>query len=206
MPSTFKRFSKYKIKFENLIKKDKTKYEIIKEFIKILDKKDNYTLSHCKRVKKYSIQLAKRLNLSNEEIENIRCGSLIHDIGKLFIKNEILNKPDKLTIKEYENIKKHPIFGYYFLDNINGFEDIKEIVLDHHERVDGKGYPFKKSSNDIHYLAKIISIADAYDAMTSKRPYRKNPFTHKKAKHKLKSSIGFQFEKDLVYEFIKSID
>ena len=111
-----------------------------------------------------------------------------------------------MTLREYENIKKHPIFGYFILDKIDGFEDIKKVVLDHHERIDGKGYPLKKRRKDIYYLAKIISIADAYDAMTSKRPYRKRPFSHKEAKSRLKNSIGFQFEKDLVYEFIKSFD
>ncbi|MGM0379173.1 MAG: HD-GYP domain-containing protein [Bacillota bacterium] len=184
--------------YKNISTKD------VNDYICFLEKKDKYTSGHCKRVKKYSLQLANRLNLSEKEKHILKCGSLLHDIGKLFIDKNILKKKKRLTKNEYESIKKHPCYGYIFLNSIGGFEGIDKLILDHHERMDGNGYPFNKTDKEINVLAKIISIADAYDAMTTKRPYRIRPLPHKMAIQELKDNSGTQFDKTLVKEFIES--
>lgn len=151
---------------------------VIKCLINLRDK-DEYTYTHCVNVAFYSMLIAKWLALSTVEIEEVIQAGLLHDIGKLSIPDEILNKPGKLFGYELDIMKKHSLIGYSCIKNISEIsQPIKEAVLYHHERVDGTGYPHGLSGNEINLYAKIISIADVYDAMTQDRVYKKgvSPF------------------------------
>lgn len=137
-----------------------------------VDAKDKYTRGHSDRVAQYSILIGKKLGLSYEDLEILRIGGLFHDIGKIGIPDNILLKTSKLTDSEYNEIKKHPSIGAYILENSKVFKDIIPIVLHHHERYDGKGYPDNLKGEDIPFMARIVSVSDSFDAMTSKRSYR----------------------------------
>lgn len=139
---------------------------------RIVDAKDNYTRGHSDRVSEYSILIGKKLGLSYEDLEILKIGGLFHDIGKIGISDDILLKTSKLTDLEYDEIKRHPSIGAHILENLKSFENIIPIVLHHHERYDGKGYPYNLVGKNIPYMARIVAIADSFDAMTSKRCYR----------------------------------
>ena len=151
---------------------------VIKYLNNIKDK-DEYTYTHCVNVAFYAMLIAKWLNLAKEEIEEVIQAGLLHDIGKVRIPNEILNKRGKLSDVELDIMKNHALQGYFCLENITEIsQSIKDAVLSHHERSDGSGYPYGLRDNEIHLFAKIITIADVYDAMTQDRVYKKgvNPF------------------------------
>lgn len=139
---------------------------------RVVDAKDNYTRGHSDRVSEYSILIGKKLGLSYEDLEILKIGGLFHDIGKIGISDDILLKTSKLTDLEYDEIKRHPSIGAHILENLKSFENIIPIVLHHHERYDGKGYPYNLVGKNIPYMARIVAIADSFDAMTSKRCYR----------------------------------
>lgn len=135
---------------------------------------DNYTYAHSVNVAVISIVIGISLNLNKENLTHLCIGALIHDIGKTLIPSEILQKPGKLTPEEFEIIKTHPRLGYDFLNQFYSLSaHVRLIVLQHHERFDGFGYPDGTAANKISYLARIVSIADVYDALTSDRPYKR---------------------------------
>ena len=150
-------------------------------------KKDMYTHDHGSRVQKYSVRIANKLNLNNDKVENIALASLFHDVGKIHIPDKILMKPDKLTEEEMNCVKEHPDSGYNMLQNTY-YKEISKIVRQHHERLDGSGYPKGLKDEDIMIEAKIIGIADAFDAMTTSRPYRK-AMTKDEAKEELRKDV-----------------
>lgn len=171
----------------------------MKELIKIAKKsqeKDMYTHNHGDRVQKYSIEIADRLNLSDDEVEKIAFASLFHDIGKINVPDEILKKPSSLTKEEFECIKKHPEDGGKLVQNTY-MKHIAEIIEQHHERIDGSGYPKGLKGEEICLEAKIICIADSYDAMTSDRPYRKG-MTPQQALGEIKRLAGSHYDRELV--------
>ena len=137
-----------------------------------VDAKDRYTSGHSKRVAEYSRMIAKRLGKSKEEQEEIYRAGLLHDVGKIRIPVDIINKPGKLTDEEYNIIKVHPVTGYHILSGISGSEQIAIAAKYHHERYDGNGYPNGLAGDNIPEVARILGVADAYDAMTSNRSYR----------------------------------
>jgi putative nucleotidyltransferase with HDIG domain len=138
----------------------------------VIEAKDPYTGGHTWRVSRYARMLAETIGLSQDEVFIVHFGSLIHDIGKVSVPDQILNKEDKLTNIEYEIIKKHPETGLMLVrDHPLGVLTL-DIVASHHERFDGRGYPGGLAGNDISLFARIVAIADAFDAMTSARPYR----------------------------------
>ena len=137
-----------------------------------VDAKDRYTSGHSKRVAEYSRMIAKRLGKSKEEQEEIYRAGLLHDVGKIRIPVDIINKPGKLTDEEYNIIKVHPVTGYHILSGISGSEQIAIAAKYHHERYDGNGYPNGLAGDKIPEVARILGVADAYDAMTSNRSYR----------------------------------
>lgn len=146
----------------------------IKELTALADRvseKDRYILEHNRRVKDYSLKIAGKLNLSKERSENLAFASMFHDLGKINIPDEILNKPGKLTAEEFEMIKKHPADGSKLVQRTY-YEGIAEIIYQHHERLDGSGYPLGLKGDEILLEAKIIAVADTYDAMTTDRAYR----------------------------------
>lgn len=143
------------------------------ELAKKVQEKDAYTHTHIQRVKDYSVKIASELNLSKEKVENIAFASLFHDLGKIHVPDEILNKPGKLTDEEFEIIKKHPFDGADLVKKTY-YEKIAEIIKQHHERLDGSGYPKGLKRGEILIEAKIIAVSDSYDAMTTDRAYRKS--------------------------------
>ena len=138
-----------------------------------IDAKDAYTSGHSMRVAQCSAAIANKLNWEEKDVQNIHYIALLHDIGKIGVPDAILNKPGKLSLEEFEVIKKHPVIGNDILKDIHVIKSVAEGALYHHERYDGHGYPFGLSGEKIPYCARIIGIADAYDAMTSNRIYRR---------------------------------
>lgn len=170
----------------------------IKTIINTLFEKSPREESHSKRVREIAINIAKGLNLSQHQIDDIATLGLLHDIGKIIVSDEILEKPGKLNKAEYDEIKKHPAIGYRMLTATNEFGSIAEGVLSHHERWDGKGYPKGIKGEEIPIESRIIAIADAYDAMTSSRSYRKTAMSLEKAKQELIDYAGTQFDPNIV--------
>ena len=137
-----------------------------------VEAKDPYTKGHSDRVSEYSVLIGKKLGLSEEDLRRLRIGGLFHDIGKIGVPDTILQKAGKLSEDEYSEIKNHPTIGAHILSTASIFQDILPIVKYHHERYDGRGYPEKLQGEKIPYLARITTVADTFDAMTSKRTYR----------------------------------
>ena len=151
---------------------EKSYLESIEVLRKTVEVKDVYTRGHSDRVSEYSLLIGEKLNLPPDQMKTLKIGSLFHDIGKIGIPDAILLKTDKLTDDEYSEIKNHPAIGAHILSNASIFADILPIVKHHHERYDGKGYPSRLAGEDIPYLARIVAVADTFDAMTSRRSYR----------------------------------
>ncbi|MCL6472642.1 MAG: HD-GYP domain-containing protein [Firmicutes bacterium] len=175
----------------------------ITALIEALDAKDPYTRGHSERVSIYSLLLAERLDLSSDEIESIHIASYLHDIGKIGIREDILNKPDKLTMEEYEQVKNHAAISSQIVSRLPGLAHICDIVRHHHERHDGAGYPDGLKGGDIPLGARILAIADAFDAMTSNRPY-KDAFEPKDALQEIKKCAGGQFDPELADTFVEA--
>ncbi|MBW2006214.1 MAG: HD-GYP domain-containing protein, partial [Deltaproteobacteria bacterium] len=149
------------------------------------------------RVTEYSLRIAEKLNLPRKEIEMLKfCGPL-HDIGKVGTDENILRRPSKLTEGEYKIIKEHPVTGENIIKHIKFLKEGLPVIRHHHERYDGKGYPDGLKGKNIPLLARILAVADAFDAMTSDRPYRK-AFSYQEAITKLKEGSGTQFDPEIV--------
>ena len=166
-----------------------------------IDAKDKYTSGHSIRVANCAVEIAKRLGWSESEIQNFRYVALLHDIGKIGVPDSVLNKPAKLTDEEFAIIKKHPVTGGEILKDIRMIEHVQEGALFHHERFDGKGYPFGLKGIDIPLYARIVCIADSYDAMTSNRIYR-NKLTREQVIQEFEKGSGTQFDPNLAAIFI----
>lgn len=171
----------------------------------VLGTRDEYTGNHSHNVENIVMQLADKLKLPEDRRQQLYIAASLHDIGKVGISDKILNKEGKLTDEEYKIIQGHPAMGEGILANIESFDEIKEIVKYHHERYDGKGYPEGLSGEDIPYFARIIAIADTYDAMTTTRPYRKAMGKEYALSELLKYS-GTQFDPQLVPYFKEMIE
>ncbi|TFB19637.1 HD-GYP domain-containing protein [Filobacillus milosensis] len=170
-----------------------------------LDAKDPYTAGHSYRVSEYSVEIGKRANLSKDQLTNLRKSALLHDIGKIGINDSILLKDGKLSDEEFDEIKKHPIYGYDILTQVKPIEKVipyLEGVRHHHERYDGGGYPDGLKGEQIPLFGRIMAVADAFDAMTSDRPYRKG-FTQEKALSILKEGKGTQWDAEFVDLFLE---
>lgn len=152
---------------------ERLSYEVVEALAKTIDVKDKYTNGHSFRVAAYSAAIAEKLGWSRSEVDNMYREALLHDIGKIGIPDAVLNKPGRLTPEEYEEIKKHTIYGKTILDGLEDMKNTAEVAMYHHERYDGTGYPTGLSGEDIPPHARIVAIADAYDAMHSDRIYRK---------------------------------
>ena len=167
-----------------------------------IDAKDPYTKDHSTSVSRYSEALARAVNLPEEEVERIKLGALLHDVGKIGIPESVLKKPDKLSDEEWEIMKQHPTIGAEkVLEPNDALRDLIPIVKYHHERIDGKGYPEQLKGKDIPLAARIVSVADAYHALVSDRPYRKG-MPIEKACEILRMGAGVQWDADLVRRFI----
>lgn len=162
-----------------------------------IEAKDSYTRGHCQRVMEISCELARTLGLSENEIDDLRYAAILHDIGKIGISASILNKQGKLTDEEFEEIKKHPAIAYNILKDVEFLQNGLSGILQHHERYDGRGYPNGLKSDDICMFGRILCVADAFDAMTSDRPYRKG-MSMEVALNELIRCKGTQFDPEIV--------
>jgi response regulator RpfG family c-di-GMP phosphodiesterase len=167
----------------------------------VIEARDKYTQGHSIRVSQYASEIAHRLGFSDDSISEVRYGAQLHDIGKIEIPDAVLLKKGSLTIIEYDIMKKHPVTSKKIVDHIAFFDPIKGLFLHHHERFDGGGYPDGIKGRKIEIGARIIAVADAYDAMTSDRPYRK-AMSKKVALNILHREKGKQFDPDFVDVFI----
>jgi len=178
--------------------------QTIQSLARTIDKMDRYTAGHSERVAVYAVALARWLGLDEELTLVVRHSALMHDIGKIgCVMN--LNKPGKLTHDEYEVFKRHPAHGREILDPIRFLEPVIPGVHLHHERWDGRGYPLGLSGNDIPLIARIISVADTYDAMTSDRAYRR-ALPHEVTLSEIERCSGSQFDPDIAGVFVEHID
>ena len=176
--------------------------EMVTSLAGAIDAKDPYTKGHSTSVSRYSEALARAVNLPEHEVERIKIGAMLHDVGKIGIPESVLKKPGKLTDEEWEIMKQHPTIGAEkVLEPNEALRDLIPIVKYHHERLDGKGYPEHLKGNQIPLAARIVSVADAYHALVSDRPYRKG-MPIEKACAILKEGAGTQWDPDLVRQFI----
>lgn len=171
---------------------NKVFYNIVKVLISVLDKKDHYTSHHSEDVSAISVKLARFMGLDEDEVNNISLAALLHDIGKVHIPDSIINKSGRLNELEYALIKRHPAESFRLIEKLDGFDEIKDICLRHHEKWDGTGYPDGFKGDEMPVGAHIVSLADAYDAMTSDRSYRKG-LSHKEALAEIQRNLGSQF-------------
>ncbi len=179
--------------------------EVMEALAHTIDAKDEYTKGHSIRVANYSKMIAEKMGLNEEQCENIYYMGLLHDLGKIGVPNEIINKPDKLTEEEYEIIKKHPGTGYNILSEMKSRPDLAIGAHWHHERYDGTGYPDHKKGEEIPLEARIIAVADCYDAMTSNRSYR-NYLDQERVKAELRNVSGTQLDSKAVEAMLGIIE
>jgi diguanylate cyclase (GGDEF)-like protein/putative nucleotidyltransferase with HDIG domain len=181
---------------------DQVVLESIYAFSKSLEARDYYTAEHAEEMVSLVLKMGKELGLSGQILVNLERGAMLHDLGKIGISDEILRKKSKLTPEEYRIIKNHPKIGAEIIRAIHFLKEVVPIVLHHHENWNGKGYPSGLKDREIPLLARIVSIADAYQALVSDRPYRK-AYPKKEALKILKEESGVKFDKDLVNLLIR---
>jgi len=175
--------------------------EALTVLAKLIEMRDSYTAGHSEKVSMWSEIVARKLGLSREEQEKIKLAARLHDIGKISIPDGILNKPAPLSKEEYAEIKKHSALGADLFSNIKSLKEVSKIIRHHHEWYNGEGYPDGLAGEEIPLGSRIISVADAYQAMTSDRPYRK-AFSKEKAIAELERGAGSQFDPKIVRIFI----
>lgn len=177
----------------------------IQSLVSALDAKDAYTCGHSSRVAELAVELAQRLNFEDEHIATIRMAGILHDIGKIGVEDSVLRKPGRLTDREFEQIKQHPVLGYEILQGIRPFRKILPAVRHHHESWDGTGYPDGLSGESIPRDAQVLAVADAFDAMTSDRPYRRG-MPLEKVIEIFREGRGRQWAADVVDALLSSPD
>ncbi len=180
----------------------KSYFDTISALAMTIEAKDPHTRGHSRRVTEYAISIAKKVNLSPSRIEVIRYAAILHDIGKIGISEKIISKKDTLSYEEFAIIKNHPLIGESIIEPIDFLQSIKPIIRYHHERYDGSGYPDGLEGEAIPLEARILSLADSYDAMTSDRPYR-NRLSHNDALKEVVRHSGTQFDPILKEKFLE---
>lgn len=171
--------------------------EVVSAMVSLVEKRDKYTGGHSRQVNKLAMEIGQELQLTGEELETLSLAALLHDLGKVCISEDILNKPGKLMETEYKIVQSHSRVGYEVLKNITSFEKIAEYVLYHHERYDGTGYPAGLKGKEIPLMSRIISVADVYDAISSKRVYRP-AMGQSEALTVMMDGIGTQFDPQII--------
>jgi putative nucleotidyltransferase with HDIG domain len=184
---------------------EKTHFETIMAFSEALEARDQYTAGHSRRVMEYSKSIGQRIKLDKQDIEDLKRSALLHDIGKIGIPDTILRKQTKLTDEEYATIKSHTKTGASILNYIKSFKDLVPAVYHHHEQFDGDGYPDGIKGTAIPLHARIIAIADTFDAMTSSRSYRK-ALSLRTALSELERNRGVQFDPDITDIFLEILN
>jgi putative nucleotidyltransferase with HDIG domain len=176
----------------------------VRVLVSTIEAKDPYTHGHTERVAQYSVGIAKAMDFSQDEIQTIQLGAFLHDIGKLHTSDSILHKPGALTDEEWRLVKAHPVRGAQMLQGVKFLEKASDLVRHHHERVDGKGYPDGLRGDEITIGAKIVNVADAFDAMTTDRPYRAG-LTMEQAIAQFEEKAGTQFAAEVVEVMVRCL-
>ena len=179
--------------------------EVVDALLAALEGKDRYLEGHASRVSKYAYRLGKVLGLPRNQLRMLELAALLHDVGKIGVHEDILNKTGKLTDEEYEEMKRHPVLSHDILAPVGFLQSCLPAVLHHHERMDGKGYPQGLVGEDIPYGARIISVVDAFDAMTSRRSYR-DAMEVDRVIEILREVAGTQLDPDVVDAFLGNFD
>lgn len=178
----------------------------IKALAQAIDARDHYTHSHSQNVARYAVAIANEMHVSIEDIETIREACELHDLGKIGIQDNILIKPAELTPQEWKVMKRHPLTGAQILEPLTFLRSVVDLIRQHHEHYDGSGYPAGLKEEDILLGARIIHLADAYEAMSSSRSYRKTPFSKREAILEITKHVGTQFDHKVVEAFLKIVD
>jgi putative nucleotidyltransferase with HDIG domain len=181
-------------------------YSTVRTLVAAVEAKDSYTRGHSERVTAYAMALGQMLGLEEDTLDILRLASLLHDIGKIGVPESVLNKPGKLTDEEWLIIKRHPEVGASIVSNIRGqgVDTIAGIVRHHHERFDGHGYPDGLQGENIPFLARVLAVADSYDAMTSRRSYR-GSLRKAKVLRELQNGCGSQFDEKAAVAMVELI-
>ncbi|MDF2923363.1 MAG: hypothetical protein K0R57_2277 [Paenibacillaceae bacterium] len=187
------------------IESERVGTEIIEAIAMAIEVRDHYTSGHCQRVANMAVEVGKKLGLSPQELVYLRWAGIVHDVGKIGIPEEILNKPGKLTAEEYEIMKRHPVLGAKILSSSRYSEQIISGVRHHHERMDGKGYPDGIGGEQISLQARILAVCDVWDAITSQRSYRSH-FSFEAALDIMRSGRGTQFDPRVLDVFLYLIE
>lgn len=178
---------------------------VVRALTSAIDAKDPYTCGHSDRVARVAVRLAEEMGCDRVQLDTIYLSGLLHDVGKIGIDDEVLRKPGKLTEAEYEHIKTHAEIGFRILSDIKQLDEVLPVVLHHHEQWDGKGYPRGLAGGDIPLLARIVAVADSFDAMGSDRPYRQG-MSDEKLDAILRDGAGKQWDADVVAAFFRARD
>jgi putative nucleotidyltransferase with HDIG domain len=171
-------------------------------FSQAIELRDQYTGGHTQRVTNYSLLLAEELELPEPDCSVLRIGAPLHDVGKIGIDDAVLRKPGRLTPAEFEHVQSHTVKGAAILAPFRGLEEVIPIVRSHHERWDGKGYPDSLAGEAIPRLARLVAVADTFDAMTSDRPYRKG-LSLEEAFAQIRAGVGVQFDPECALAFLR---
>jgi HD-GYP domain-containing protein (c-di-GMP phosphodiesterase class II) len=177
--------------------------EFVGSLASALDARDPYTAGHSRRVSEYSLAIGRQLGLDADQLDELRIGALLHDIGKIGIPDKVLQKVGALTNEEFALLRQHPTIGRRILEGVKGFHPYLPVVELHHENWNGKGYPLGLERETTPLQARIVKIADAYDAMTSDRPYRPG-MSDAEAVRRLEAASGTEFDPAIVKAFIES--
>lgn len=182
---------------ERLKALEQVSIEVIHTLAATIDTRDLYTKGHSSRVSEYSVKIAQKMGWDSERVEELRVMALLHDVGKIAIPDRVLNKPGKLTDDEFEIIKSHTMYGDEILSKVSSLGKISSVARHHHERFDGRGYPDKLAGNEIEIEARIVGVADSYDAMSSDRVYRR-ALPKNIIREELVKGRGTQFDPDVL--------
>jgi HD-GYP domain-containing protein (c-di-GMP phosphodiesterase class II) len=177
----------------------------VKALAAAIDGKDPYTRGHSERVARFSLAIGERLNLPDDEMEKLRVSALLHDVGKIAIDDKVLKKPAALTDEEFEIMKQHPQKGYKIMSQIPAMKDFLPGMYMHHEMINGQGYPQGLKGDEIPLQARIVSVADTFDAMTTDRPYQK-AFTLEAALDRIKSFVGTRYDERVVAALVEACE
>jgi len=178
---------------------------IVRALTSAIDAKDPYTCGHSDRVARVAVRLAQELGCDPKSLNTIYLSGLLHDIGKIGVNDAVLRKPGKLTVAEYEHIKTHVQIGHRILFDLRKLDDVLPVVLHHHESWDGQGYPQQLPADKIPLAARIVAVADAFDAMGSDRPYRKG-LPEEKIDEILRAGAGKQWDPEVIEAFFRARD
>lgn len=181
-------------------------FDTVKAIATAVDAKDHYTGGHCERVMNYSIQIGQVLGFTKQDMDILKFSSVLHDVGKIGIPDALLSKPGSFTPEEYALIQNHSLIGSEIIRSVDSLRRVSEIIRDHHERPDGTGYPAGKQGEAIDPYARIIAVVDAYDAMTTSRPYRVRVHGPREAIAELRAHGGTQFDAEIVRIFTGIIE